>query len=385
MSFVRRHRIAVGASALTLVLAFFWFRSGSSKEGQAPPQRPVSVAAEAARTGDISVYLDGIGTVTPLATVTVRARVDGELVAIHFKEGQLVDEGQLLFELDPRPFEVAVAQAEGQLARDQAQLANARLDLVRFQDLIKSGVIPRQQIDTQAALVKQFEASLDVDKAQIDAARLNLTYSRITAPGTGRIGLRLVDKGNMIHATDPNGLAIITQLQPITVVFTLPEDHLPALQEKRRAGGDLAVEAYDREGTKRIADGTLLTVDNTIDPATGTVRLKAQFPNTDEALFPNQFVNARLELDVRKGATLVPETALQRGTQGTFVYVVKDDKTVETRPVTVGVTEGSEASIDQGVNPGEIVVTDGTEGLRPGSTVTIREKRPPAPAATKPS
>jgi multidrug efflux system membrane fusion protein len=379
MNVIRNHRLAVAVGALALVFGFLWLRRSSSKEGQAPAPRAVSVAAEAARTGDISVYLDGIGTVTPLATVTVRARVDGELVAVHFTEGQLVEEGQLLAEIDPRPFEVAVAQAEGQLARDQAQLNNARVDLTRFADLIKSGVIPRQQIDTQRALVQQFEAAIEVDQAQIDSAKLNLTYSRITAPGKGRIGLRLVDKGNMVHATDTNGLAVITQLQPITVVFTLPEDHLPALQDKRRTGVPLAVEAYDREGTRRIADGTLLTIDNTIDPATGTVRLKAQFPNDDESLFPNQFVNARLELDVRKGATLVPETAVLRGTQGTFVYVVKADHTVETRPVTVGVTEGSEASIDQGVTPGEIVVTDGTEGLRPGSAVTIREKRPPTP------
>jgi len=344
--------------------------------GGAPPDipapvRPVPVAVEPARTGDIAMHLDGIGTVTPRATVTIRSRVDGELVAVHFVEGQHVARGELLAEIDPRPFEVQLAQAEGQLARDEALLANAKVDLARYRALAKDDAVPRQQRDTQEALVRQYDAALAVDRGQIDAAKLNLAYSRVTAPVEGRIGLRLVDPGNIVHASDTGGLAVLTQVRPIDVVFPIPEDAIPALLAKVRSGEPLAVDAFDREGRTRLAGGRLLTVDNTIDPATGTVRLKAEFPNDDDSLFPNQFVNARLELEVRHDATLVPEAAVQRGTEGTFVWVVKPDETVEMRPITLGLTEGPDASVDAGLAPGERVVVDGAEGLRVGNRVTL--------------
>jgi len=368
---------AVAAVILLLTVRRLAFRT---EEGKVP-ERAVSVAVETARTGDIAEYLDGIGTVTPRATVTVHTRVDGQLMAVHYQEGEAVEAGDLLVEIDPRPFQVQLEQAQGQLGRDQALLANAKVDVQRYRALAKDDAIPRQQLDTQEALVRQYEAAIVADQGQIDAAKLNLVYSRVTAPVTGRIGLRLVDAGNLVHASDTGGLAVVTQLKPIDVVFTIPEDELPAVMAKVRAGERLAVDALDRVGTTKLASGALLTIDNTIDPATGTVRLKAEFPNDDEALFPNQFVNARLELDVRHGATLVPEAAVQRGTQGTFVWAVKDDQTVEMRPVTLGITEGPDASIDNGITPGERVVVEGAEGLRPGTRVAVQARRTPATPA----
>jgi len=369
---------ATGLLCLLVLVYRFAFRGAPTP---AAPERTVSVAADVARTGDMPVYLDGIGTVTPRATVTVRSRVDGHLMAVHFVEGQAVAAGDLLAEIDPRPFQVAVEQAEGQLARDQALLANAKVDLLRYRALVKDDAVPKQQLDTQEALVRQYDAALVVDRAQVDAAQLNLTYSRVTTPVGGRIGLRLVDPGNLVHPSDAGGLAVVTQVRPIDVVFTLPEDELPALVTKVRAGTRLAVDALDREGKTRLASGALLTVDNTIDPTTGTVRAKAAFPNEDEMLFPNQFVNARLKLDVRHGVTIVPGAAVQRGTQGTFVWIVKDDQTVEMRPVTLGVTEGPDTSLDAGVATGERVVVEGAEGLRPGARVAIQTRKP---AAAKP-
>jgi membrane fusion protein, multidrug efflux system len=297
-------------------------------------------------------------------------------MAVHFDEGQTVGSGDLLAEIDPRPFQVQLEQAEGQLARDQALLANAKVDVARYRVLAKDDAIPKQQLDTQEALVRQYEAALVVDKGQIDSAKLNLVYSRVTSPVTGRIGLRRVDAGNLVHATDTTGLAVVTQLRPIDVVFTLPEDELPALMAKVRAGERLTVDALDRQGTTKLASGALLTVDNTIDPATGTVRLKAEFPNEDDALFPNQFVNARLELEVHRDVTIVPEASVQRGTQGTFVWVVKDDQTVEMRPVKLDVTEGPDASVEGGIAAGERVVVEGAEGLRPGAKVAIQQRHP---------
>ena len=365
-------RLAVGCVMGLAFLGILLRRlAGGAPSDTPPPVRPVPVAVEPARTGDIAMHLDGIGTVTPRATVTIRSRVDGELVAVHFVEGQHVVRGELLAEIDPRPFEVQLAQAEGQLARDEALLANARVDLARYRALAKDDAVPRQQRDTQEALVRQYDAALAVDRGQIDAAKLNLAYSRVTAPVEGRIGLRLVDPGNIVHASDAGGLAVLTQVRPIDVVFPIPEDTIPALLAKVRSGEPLAVDAFDREGRTRLAGGRLLTVDNTIDPATGTVRLKAEFPNDDDALFPNQFVNARLELEVHHDATLVPEAAVQRGTEGTFVWVVKPDETVEMRPITLGLTEGPDASVDAGLAPGERVIVDGAEGLRAGNRVTV--------------
>jgi membrane fusion protein, multidrug efflux system len=377
MTFVRAHRRLTAVAVVALVVLVLWARrlvTGAAPRGPAT-ERAVPVGVEPARTGDIAIHLDGIGTVTPRATVTVHTRVDGELVAVHFREGQTVARGDLLVEIDPRPFQVQLDQAEGQLARDEALLANAKVDVARYRGLSKTDAIPKQQLDTQEALVRQDEAAIVIDHGQIEAAKLNLVYSRVTSPVDGRIGLRLVDPGNIVHASDTGGLAVVTQLRPIDVIFTLPEDSLPDVLAKVRAGERLAVDALDREKSRQLARGTLLTLDNTIDPTTGTVRLKAEFPNEDEALFANQFVNARLELEVRHGVTLVPEAAVQRGTQGTFVWVMKDDDTVEMRPVTLGVTEGAVAAVDKGVNPGERVVVDGAEGLRPGARVALAARK----------
>jgi membrane fusion protein, multidrug efflux system len=336
------------------------------------PLPPVPVLAEPVRVGDIPVYLDGIGAVTPLATVTVKSRVDGQLMTVLFREGQVVHAGDLLAEIDPRPFQVQLEQAQGQMARDQALLANAKVDLERYRRLVATDSIPKQQLDTQQALVRQYEGAIEADQAQVDNAKLQLVYSRITAPISGRLGLRLVDPGNIVHANDAGGLVVITEVQPIAVVFTIPEDSVPRVMQRLNAGEQLQVEAYDRERRERLAAGTLLTVDNAIDPNTGTLRLKAEFPNEDGALFPNQFVNARLVLNVRRNAALVPTVAIQRGNQGTFVYVVKDDHRVEVRPVKTGVSAGDNTSVENGLAPGELVVVDGTDGLTAGRTVTLQ-------------
>lgn len=352
-------------------------KSLAAKQAQKKPATMPVVAVPAGKK-DVGVYLTGLGNVTALNTVTVKSRVDGQLMAVHFREGQDVRRGQLLAVIDPRPFQVQLTQAEGQMARDREQLNNARLDLQRYKQLWQQDSGSRQQYDTQEALVRQLEGSLKVDQGQIDSARLQLVYSRITAPVAGRVGLRQVDPGNIVHASDTNGLVVITQVQPITVVFPIPEDNLPKLLAKVKTGARLAVDAYDREQRQQLASGLLQTLDNQIDPTTGTVKLKAVFPNTDNQLFPNQFVNVRLLLETRRNAIVVPAAAIQRGSQGTFVYVVKADRTVTVRPVVVGVHQGDIVSVDSGLAGGEMVVVEGAERLREGSKVELRN-----PAGTK--
>jgi multidrug efflux system membrane fusion protein len=330
----------------------------------------VPVVASAAQHGDLPVYFNGLGTVTAFNTVTVRSRVDGQLVNVAFREGQYVHEGDLLAQIDPRPFEVQLEQAQGQLTKDQAQRKDAEVNLERYRLLFKEGVIPQQQLDTQTALVGQFDGAIKSDQSQVDNAKLQLTYSRITAPISGRVGLRLVDPGNIIHATDTNGLVVITQLQPIVVLFSLPQDDLPQVSTKIRGGVQLNVEAYDRDDTTRIATGKLLTIDNEIDPTTGTYKLKSIFNNSDDALFPNQFVNVHLLVDTMRNLTIVPASAIQRGPQGTYVYAVGGDNTVKIRTVTVALTTASSVGLSGGINAGDVVVVDGQDKLQDGSKVT---------------
>ncbi|MCC6472330.1 MAG: MdtA/MuxA family multidrug efflux RND transporter periplasmic adaptor subunit [Burkholderiales bacterium] len=392
----RRARAQAGRGWITVLVicvllaaggAFFVYRADEMRQeaatkkgargGPGAQGRPTPVSVARAKTADVSVFLAALGTVNPLHLVTVKSRVDGQLLRVLFREGQMVQAGELLAEIDPRPFEVQLAQAEGQLSRDEALLRNARTDLERYELLYKQDSIALQQVTTQQALVRQYEGVIKVDQAAIDNARLQLSYTRIAAPIAGRIGLRQVDSGNMVRASDANGLAVITQLAPIGVVFTIPEDDLPAVMKKLRAGERLPVQVYDRAGSKRLASGELLTVDNQIDPATGTVKLKAQFANADSGLFPNQFVNVKMLVEVRRGATVVPTAAIQRGTPGTFVYAVNEDRSATVRKVALGPVEGETVAV-QGVAPEELVVVDGADRLREGARVLLPGDEPQA-------
>jgi len=376
----RRRRLVLAAGAIALVVVVFavWRGRARSPAPRDRAARVVSVVTVPARNGDMPVYLDGLGTVTAISTVTVRSRVDGQLVSLGYREGQLVRQGDLLAQIDPRPFQVALQQQEGQYARDEAALKNARLDLKRYEALIAQDAVPRQQLDTQQATVNQLEATLKTDAAQVANARLNLTYSRITSPITGRVGLRLVDAGNMVHASDPGGLLVITQLQPIAVVFTLPADQLQPVMAGMARGNHLRVEAWDRDRKKMLDVGTLEAVDNQVDETTGTVRLKGVFSNEGYGLFSNQFVNARILVDTLHGSVIIPTAALQRSPQGTYIWVVKPDSSADMRTVEVAHTEGEDTAVQSGVAAGEPVVTDGVDNLQPGAKVTTG---PPAGAS----
>jgi multidrug efflux system membrane fusion protein len=329
----------------------------------------VPVVVASAQKGDLPVYLIGLGSVTAYNTVTVRSRVDGQIVKVNFTEGQFVHEGDDLIEIDPRPYQVMLEQAEGQLAKDEAQLKDVQVDFDRYTQLYNEGVVPKQQVDTQQAQVGQFQGAIKADKATIDNAKLQLTYAHITAPISGRVGLRLVDQGNIVHATDTTGLLVITQLQPISVIFTLPQDQLQQVLGKLRGGGQLPVQAYDRDDTTKIADGKLATIDNTIDPTTGTYKLKSIFSNENNALFPNQFVNVHMLVDTKRNVVIVPAAAIQRGPQGTYVYVVAGGATAKIRSVTIAQATGGSVGIGSGLSAGDVVIIDGADKLQDGSKV----------------
>lgn len=379
-----RKQVIIGSGLLALMILggayLFWGQKPAAQAVIAVRPAPVSVVA--ASKADLNVYLNGLGTVTPLNTVTVRSRVDGELMSLHFEEGQLVTSGALLAEIDPRGFLVQLQQAEAQLARDQALLTNAKQDLARYQQLLKEDSIAQQQVSTQEAQVRQYEAALKIDQAQINNVRLQLDYSRITAPITGRIGLRNVDKGNLVRAGDPNGLAVITQTQPIAVLFDIPEDALPSLLGRLRAAS-LPVTAFNRDQSRMLGQGQLVAVDNRINASTGMVRLKARFTNADEKLFPNQFVNARLLLSVTRNAIVIPNGAILQGAQGHYVWVIGPERTVSARPIQVGVSDQGLTAVTAGLSLGEQVVVDGTEKLAEGKSVEIIEKAASLPASAK--
>jgi membrane fusion protein, multidrug efflux system len=378
-------RIAI-VLAVILVLAWLVTPKGTKPPGgRFGTGGPMPVVAAAAHTGDMPIILNGLGAVTPIATVTVQSQISGQIVAIPFKEGDLVKPGDPLIQIDPRPYQVALEQAQGALVRDQALLANAKIDLARYQTLFAQDSVAEQTLATQKSLVVQDEGNVKTDQGQIDAAKLNLVYCHIISPIAGRVGLQQVTLGNYVTPAEPNGLVVVTQLKPITVVFTLPEDQIPALQQQLHAGNTLAATAYDRTNTTKLASGKLQTIDNQIDPTTGTVKLKALFPNDDETLFPNQFVNTGLLLNTLHNATLIPQAGVQRGAPGTYVYVIGPQQTVSVRKVTLGPGDANNIVVTQGLKPGEQVVIDGADKLKDGAKVLLRQNTKNAAGTAAPA
>lgn len=372
------------AAAVAIALAAAWYFShrsppdGASTEapsrrgaGMDPSKRPSTVGTAVVRLGDINVYQTGLGTAIPRNVVTVRTRVDGELTQVLFKEGQVVKQGDLLAQIDRRPFQVVLTQARGQLARDQALLKNAQLDFERYKTLLAQDSTSQQQLDTSAALVRQYQGTVAADQGQVDSATLSLTYTRITAPLDGRVGLRQVDPGNIVHASDTNGIVVITQIQPMTVVFAVPETRIAQIVRRMHNEKPIVVEAWDRDNKIRLATGSLVAADNQVDTTTGTVKLRAEFPNQDYALFANQFVNARALVDTKRQVPVIPTAAVQIGNEGSFVYVVQADDTVKVQPITAGIADGSQLAVDAGLTPGQVVVVDGLDRLREGSKVQV--------------
>ena len=364
-------------------LGVYYFRShaGAAKvasdAAQSPGGRPgrgsgaIPVVGATARKGDIGVYDTGLGAVVPIYTVTIKSQISGYLMQVLYKEGQIVKKGDALAEIDPRPYQVLLENAQAGLLRDQANLENAKVDLKRYQTLVPLHAVPEQQLATQEALVKSDEGTVKTDQAQIDTASLDLVYCHITAPIAGRVGLRLVDPGNYVTANDSTGLVVITQVQPISVIFPLGEDQLPPILARMRAGARLKVEAFDREMKTRLAQGWLETLDNQIDPTTGTVKFRANFDNRDGTLFPNQFVNARLLVEEKQGVTLIPTAAVQRNSQTTYVYLIKPDSSVTVRNITLGTSEGDDSEVTSGLVPNDQVVMTGVDKLQEGSKVRV--------------
>ncbi len=356
-----RHTVAMSATPGA--------RPGGGRRAAFGMAGPMPVVVSAARKSDINIILNGLGTVTPLATVTVRTQISGQLTTVNFKEGQLVNQGDLLAVIDPRPYQAALEQAQGQLLQAQSQYKEAQIDLDRYETLSGQDSISKQQVDAQRALVSQYEGMVKTNQGTVDNAQLNLTYCHITAPFAGRVGLRLVDQGNYVTPGDSSGLVILAEVKPITVIFTLPEDSIPAVLKQVRAGATVHVDAYNRDNTVKLASGTLSTIDNTVDPTTGTFKLRAIFPNDDDGLFPNQFVNISMLLDVEHGATVIPTSAIERGQQGSFVYVVGADNKVAAKTVVLGTIEGERQAVTSGVNAGDKVVVDGADRLKDGMEV----------------
>lgn len=380
----------VGLVLLLLAGTGYWYWVQNS-EPPRPQSRgrfgqgnqPIPVRLAPVRTDTIEVQIRALGTVTPLNTVTVRARLDGELVRVLFTEGQRVRQGQLLAEIDPRPYQVALAQAEGTLEENRARLKNAQGDLATYERLAAEGLITRQQVTTQEALVQQYQGALQANQAQVNNARLQLAYSKVIAPIDGRLGLRQVDAGNLVTGNDPNGIVVITQMRPISVLFTVPEAELPGVLDSIRSGRQLTVEAWDRADRTKLAEGTLQTVDNQIDTATGTIKLRAQFTNAEEQLFPNQFVNIRLGVQTIRNATVIPAASVQRASFGTFVYVVDKDNTVSIRRIELGPAEGDTVSVAKGLSGNEQVVLEGVDDLKEGAKIQVIADGATGPAAAE--